>query len=237
MTRSTDVMPYVLMYHSIDDVEDDPHLVTVSPRRFAQQMSWLSKCGLRGVSMAELRQAQEHGAARGLVGLTFDDGYADFATRALPILTRFGFNATVFMVAGQIGGHNAWDEGPRKPLMSLQQLRAVAARGIEVASHGMEHLSLPKATESQLRQELHESRATLEGLLDRPVTGFAYPYGHVSDREVGEVARAGYAYGCAIWDSHPGRHALVRTYVGDRDRRMRMRAKLLRHELRWKARV
>ncbi|MBW8486899.1 polysaccharide deacetylase family protein [Actinomadura sp. PM05-2] len=230
-------MPYVLMYHSVEDAAEDPHLLAVPPAMFARQMRWLAQRGLRGVGMAELLRARDAGTARGLVGLTFDDGYADFATAALPILQDFGFTATVFMVAGRIGGDNAWDDGPRKPLMTAGQLRGVADAGMEVASHGLAHLSLPETGTEELARELHESRSLLERILDRPVTGFAYPYGHIGDREVAAVAAAGYDYGCAIWGSHPSRHALARTYIGDRDGGLRLRAKLLRHRLRWRVRV
>ncbi|GGS79560.1 polysaccharide deacetylase [Planobispora rosea] len=235
MSRHAAVMPYVLMYHSVEEYESDPLLITVSPRRFAAQMSWLRRSGLRGVSMRDLLAAEASGRARGMVGLTFDDGYADFATEAVPILVRYGFTATVFAVAGHLGGHNVWDpDGPRKPLMTAQQLREVDAAGMEVASHTVNHTFLEMADDAGLELELKESRMVLEDVLDRDVTGFAYPYGLAGAREVDAVRAAGYSYACAIWKSeHSGRHALARTYVGDRDGALRMRAKRIRHRLRW----
>ncbi|TDD93884.1 polysaccharide deacetylase family protein [Actinomadura rubrisoli] len=225
------------MYHSIDHYREDPHLVTVTPQRFEGQLAWLRARGLRGVSMAELLDAQDAGRARGLVGLTFDDGYADFATRAVPALVRFGFGATVFVVSGRIGSYNAWDDGPRKPLMTVEQLRTVAGAGMEVASHGRHHVSLPGTGGTELREELEESRTSLEDLLDQPVRGFAYPYGHATGREIEAVRSAGYDYACDIRPDEPGRHALPRTYIGERDRWLRLRAKLVRHELRRRSRV
>lgn len=72
-------MPAIAMYHSVSPYEQDPYLVTVSPARFEQQMHWLRRRGLRGVSVSELLAARERGRARRLVGLTFDDGYAELA--------------------------------------------------------------------------------------------------------------------------------------------------------------
>src|SRR6266576_1468104 len=83
-TGSAPGMPMVLMYHSVEPYEADPYLVTVSPPRFAQQMHWLARRGLRGTSVRDLLAARAAGAGKGLVGLTFDDGYADFARHALP---------------------------------------------------------------------------------------------------------------------------------------------------------
>ncbi|GAA2435326.1 polysaccharide deacetylase family protein [Actinomadura vinacea] len=230
-------MPMVLMYHSVDHYDRDPHLVTVTPERFERQLRWLQSRRLRGVSVGELLRAHAERGTRGLVGLTFDDGYADFATRAVPALVRFGFTATVFAVAGHVGQYNTWDSGPPKPLMTAGQLRAVADFGMEVASHGVRHVSLPGAPAEEVRDELQQSRFALEEIVQRPVTGFAYPYGHVSPRDVTEVRIAGYDYACAIRPDEPSRHALARTYVGERDRGLRLRAKVVRHELQWLVRV
>ncbi|TDB76884.1 polysaccharide deacetylase family protein [Actinomadura sp. KC216] len=225
------------MYHSVDHFDEDPHLVTVSPARFERQLAWLRARDLRGVGMRELLEAHAAGRGRGLVGLTFDDGYADFATRAVPALLRYGFTATAFIVTGRIGTYNAWDDGPRKPLMTADQIRTVAGAGIEIGSHGRHHVSLPRTDDTELREELEESRAALEELVDGPVTGFAYPYGHATSREVDAVRAAGYDYACDIVPDEPSRHALPRTYIGDRDGPLRMRAKLVRHELRERSRV
>ncbi|WP_433331200.1 polysaccharide deacetylase family protein [Spirillospora sp. CA-294931] len=227
-------MPLVLMYHSINYRFDDPYLITVSPARFEEQMQWIRDRGYRGVGMAELLEAQSTGSAANLVALTFDDGYADFLTRAVPVLVRMGFTASVFMVAGRVGSTNTWDEGPRKPLMTADQLRTVAGYGMEVGSHGHQHLSLPSVDDGDLDQELKRSRAELEEILDGPVTGFAYPYGDVTPREIDAVKAAGYDYACAIWGDHAGPHALPRTYIGEPDRRLRLRAKVVRHRLRWR---
>jgi len=125
-----------------------------------------------------------------------------------------------------------WDDGPRKPLMTVDQIRTVAAAGMEVASHGRHHVSLPQTGGCELREELEESRACLADVIDRQVTGFAYPYGHATGREIEAVRAAGYDYACDIKPAEPGRHALPRAYIGERDRPLRLRAKLGWHELR-----
>ncbi len=84
--------------------------------RLDAQLGWLRRRGLRGVSVAGLLAARARGEDRGLVGLTFDDGYADFVTHALPCLRRHGCGATLFVLPGRLGADNAWDPlGPRKP--------------------------------------------------------------------------------------------------------------------------
>jgi peptidoglycan/xylan/chitin deacetylase (PgdA/CDA1 family) len=226
-------VPVILMYHSVTPYQEDPYLVTVSPERFDRQMRWLRRRGLRGVSMRDLLQGRGNG--RGLVGLTFDDGYADFLAHAVPVLQSYGFTATVFPIAGLLGGDNTWDEkGPRKPLMTAEQVRDAASAGMEIGSHGLRHLSLVSAGDEELAAEAGESRRILREVSGQEVGGFCYPYGHVDGRVVDRVRAAGYAYGCAIWRSDlTGYHALPRTFIGDFDTSPRLWAKGARHWLRW----
>ena len=225
-------MPMVLMYHSVQPYTEDPYLVTVGPPRFEQQMRWLRRRGLRGVSIAELLAARAAGAGKGLVGLTFDDGYADFAEYALPVLRRYGCTATVFVIAGRMGGDNVWDPaGPRKALLDADQVRALAEAGVEIGSHGLTHISLPTA-HGALAAETGGSRSILRDVTGQPAGGFCYPYGHLDAEVVGAVRDAGYDYGCAIWPSeYAGRHALPRTYIGDADTAPRLWVKAMRHRL------
>jgi peptidoglycan/xylan/chitin deacetylase (PgdA/CDA1 family) len=231
-TGSVPGLPLVLMYHSVEPYRADPYLVTVSPPRFEQQMGWLARRGLRGTSVRDVLAARAAGGGKGLVGLTFDDGYSDFARHALPVLQRFGFGATVFVIAGRLGGDNAWDpEGPRKPLMDARQIRDLAQAGIEIGSHGLRHVRLPAARDA-LAREVGGSRRILQEITGEPVSGFCYPYGDLDAEAVARVRVTGYDYGCAIWASaYTGRHALPRTYVGEADTAPRLWAKRARHQL------
>ncbi|MEU9999770.1 polysaccharide deacetylase family protein [Streptomyces sp. NPDC050848] len=226
--------PWVVMYHSIADPTDDPYRVTVSPVRFARQLHWLRDRGLRGVSVRELLAARAEGSAKGLVGLTFDDGYADFVESALPLLRRHDFTATVYVLPGRIGGENAWDgNGPRKPLLSEDGILRVAEAGMEIGSHGLRHVSLPTLDAETLAHETRRSRELLEEITGSTVDGFCYPYGDVDDRAVRAVREAGYRYGCAI---DPGpltcAHALPRVHIGEQDTSWRLTVKRLLHPLR-----
>jgi peptidoglycan/xylan/chitin deacetylase (PgdA/CDA1 family) len=227
--------PPVLMYHSVAPYDRDPYHVTVHPARFEQQLHWLHRRGLRGVSMRELLAARREGTERGLVGLTFDDGYADFCEYVLPALGRFGFTATVFVIADLLGGTNSWEEtGPRKALMTAEQIRHAAQCGMEIGSHGRRHVSLIWSSNGHLTTEVSGSRAILQEVSGQEVTGFCYPYGHLNRLALDAVRAAGYLYGCAIWRSPlTGLHALPRTYIGDRDGPLRLLAKWYRHHLRW----
>ncbi|WP_201787137.1 polysaccharide deacetylase family protein [Actinoplanes sp. TFC3] len=221
--------PFVLMYHSVQAYDTDPYRVTVHPDRFERQLRWLRRRGLRGVSMRELR----HNPQPRQVVLTFDDGYADFATTVLPALDRYGFTATCFVIAGALGGHNSWDEpGPRKELMSAGQVRRIAAAGVEIGSHNLHHVHMTRLGNGELHDQVNRSRLILSDLIGAPVTGFCYPYGDAGPREAEAVAAAGYEYACAVGRIEPvSRHTLPRTFIGDRDTAPRLYAKAARHRL------
>jgi peptidoglycan/xylan/chitin deacetylase (PgdA/CDA1 family) len=162
-------------------------------------MRFLKRRGLRGVSVRELLRAAGTKRAKGLVGLTFDDGYDNFLYAALPIIERYGFSATVFAVGGMLGAENTWDERPRMRLLGAEGIREATRRGMEVGSHGMSHIQLSGLRTEQLEKEVVESRRVLGEILDEAVEGFCYPYGSVDGAAVQSVRRAGYTYACACW--------------------------------------
>jgi peptidoglycan/xylan/chitin deacetylase (PgdA/CDA1 family) len=142
------------------------------------------------------------GNTKGLVGLTFDDGYEDFLENALPVLERFGFSATLFVVAGLLGAENDWEfrRDPRPPmkLLGVEGLREVRARGMEVGSHSMTHPKLSELEARPLREEVSGSRRALSEVLGEAVDGFSYPYGFIDGASVRAVRAARYAYACAV---------------------------------------
>jgi peptidoglycan/xylan/chitin deacetylase (PgdA/CDA1 family) len=219
------------MYHSVGDPTADPYGITVARDRLDHQLTLLRRAGLTCVGVSALLRAHTAGRSRGLVGLTFDDGYADFVEEALPVLRRHECTATLFVLPGRLGGCNAWDpQGPRKPLLTEQDIRAVAATGMEIGSHGMYHQDLTGVTEDVLRQETRGSRQLLREITGTTPAGFCYPYGTLDERTVSAVRNAGYAYGCAIAPrALTGTYALPRTHISHADRAVRLWAKRLRH--------
>jgi peptidoglycan/xylan/chitin deacetylase (PgdA/CDA1 family) len=222
------------MYHSVSpSTDEDPHLLRVHPDRLDQQLRILKRLGLRGVSFRELVGAEERERGAGLVGLTFDDGYTDFLEHAVPVLADHGMTATVFVVAGRLGGRSDWDGSSSRELMDATQVRAAAAAGFEVGSHSLNHVGLAGVPDSTLRTEVGQSRRILEDLLAGPVTSFSYPYGRFDAPAAEAVQAAGYSQACvtrdhSVWD----RFTLPRFYVGQRDTAPRLMVKLARHHTR-----
>jgi peptidoglycan/xylan/chitin deacetylase (PgdA/CDA1 family) len=222
-------VPMILMYHGVADEAEDPYQLCVAPSRFAEQMTWLNRRGLRGVGIGTLVDEMRAGRQRGLVGITFDDGYVNVLEAALPELLRHGFTASVFIISNRLGGSNEWDEGPVWPLMSADQVRELASAGMEVGSHGTTHVRLAGLDAGQLEAEVRDSRASLGELTGVPIRGFAYPYGSMDAAARHAVRDAGYDYACAVETPMRdlGIMALPRVYVGQSDDARRMAAKRL----------
>jgi peptidoglycan/xylan/chitin deacetylase (PgdA/CDA1 family) len=222
-------VPMILMYHAVALMADDPNQLCVSPARFGEQMTWLDRRGLRGVSVATLVGAMRTNAHHGLVGITFDDGYASILESALPELQRHGFGATAFIVSDRLAGTNEWDAGPGWPLLSIAEVRELAAAGVEIGSHSATHSRLAGVDAGRLVLEVEMSRERLGSLLGTEIQGFAYPYGSMDARCRTAVRQAGYGYACAVATPRAdlGLLALPRVYIGQRDFGWRLAAKLL----------
>ncbi|MFG1751658.1 polysaccharide deacetylase family protein [Streptosporangium sandarakinum] len=192
----------ILMYHSVSDTpNDETRPLAVSPRRFAEQLGLLRDRGFTPMTLSDL-VAGVHRTGKlpaKPVAITFDDGYADFHSEALPILDRFGYPATVFVTSGWIQDAGPDEAGRRlAPMLTWSQVREAVSCGIEIGGHSHSHPQLDQLPDAELRNELRTNRALLEDQIDRPVATMAYPYGYSSARVRREVRRAGYWTACAV---------------------------------------
>jgi peptidoglycan/xylan/chitin deacetylase (PgdA/CDA1 family) len=188
----------ILCYHNIGAAPAEARfaLLHVAEARLERQLWALRRVGLRGVSMTEGLAHLGGTASRGPVVLTFDDGYLDTLTAALPLLRRYGCTATCYVVSDCIGGHNQWDEEQkreRQALMTREQIGQWLGAGMEIASHSCSHPWLQKLGESEAAREISESRASLQRTFGVAVDHFAYPFGGFTPSTIDLVKRCGYA--------------------------------------------
>ena len=190
------VLP-ILCYHNVAMAPADARfkLLYVSPEKLDRQLWTLRRLGLRGVSTSEGTARLRAGSARGCVVLTFDDGYADTLAAAAPLIKRYGFSATCYVVSDTVGTYNRWDAEAlqeTKALMSREQIGEWLAAGMEVGSHSCSHARLPDLPRDAVLYEIAESRAALRKMFGVPAQHFAYPFGHFTAETAELVRRAGY---------------------------------------------
>jgi peptidoglycan/xylan/chitin deacetylase (PgdA/CDA1 family)/SAM-dependent methyltransferase len=172
----------ILMYHRIGT--DGPLALAryrLAPDLFTAQIATLYRAGYRTIRLEDWSSAMmrnEPLPGKPII-LTFDDGYRDFLTAAMPVLRYYGFSATVFLVAEQIGGVADWDAGYGEAarLLSWQEVRALQAAGTEFGCHSAVHQPMTGMHLTDLTEDTVRARALLEEGLATPVTTLAYPYG------------------------------------------------------------
>jgi peptidoglycan/xylan/chitin deacetylase (PgdA/CDA1 family) len=204
----TEAIP-ILMYHSVADGAAARFLPwTVSPRRFAEHMALVDALGYTPITVSQMVKAMDGGAeplpSRPIV-LTFDDGFQDFYTAALPVLRAHRFAATLYVVSGCVEGTSRWltDEGEgNRPMLTWSQLRQIADAGVECGAHSHTHPQLDVVSRDRAQSEIVRSRRELEERLGRAVQSFAYPHGYHDGTVRRFVEEAGYSSACGVKHVH-----------------------------------
>ncbi|HUZ33184.1 MAG TPA: polysaccharide deacetylase family protein [Xanthobacteraceae bacterium] len=250
---------FIVMLHEIQ-IDHNAELMTgTSKDLFARCLQWLHSNGWEFTSLDDcLTMLASGDRSRRCVVLTFDDGYRDLASSALPLLERFGAPFVTYVPTAALQRTlPCWWLGLRELLRSRERLvlesvgrsfvcpdrqsklkalltisswvhrdyRRAALLGAElesagisfaalneayffsqdelralaqhplasIGSHTVTHRALASLDEADARQEIADNRAYLEGLVDRPVQLFCYPYGTTrsfgprDERIVGEL--------------------------------------------------
>ena len=180
----------VLTFHSIST---DPGPTSISPDTFRMQLDVLAECGATAMTCEEFldwHRGGSPGAGRRVL-ITFDDGFADFATAAHPVLRERGFAAIVFVPTGKLDYREDWRGAhcPPRRLLGWSTMRELASAGVEFGGHGVAHADLTRVPPPVRRHEIERSARDLEQQLGRPARAFAAPYGHVNRDVLADVAR------------------------------------------------
>ncbi len=191
----------ILMYHAVTDTAvAATRRLSVTPHMLTEHLVYLLEQGYTGITFGELAQSFRDGTplpSRPVV-LTFDDGYADFASEAWPILCRHSFPATLFVTTGWVCGGSDPAGTPLDRTLDWKQLRALADSGVEIGAHSHSHPQLDQLSDSALERELRVSRSLLELHLEGPVTTMSYPFGYSTPRVRQAAAAAGYEHAAVV---------------------------------------
>lgn len=194
----------IIMYHRVVDSPDEVgvHGTYVTKELFKKHMQLLKDNGYRTVTFKEL--AEDHlltkrfDKGNKFVVLTFDDGYEDNYRVMFPILKEFGAKAVIFLLSES--KYNEWDvNNPHNPekrfdLMSEEQVKEMAAYGVEFGVHTKTHPYLSSLPIEEAREQIVQCKQKLEQTYGQPFITFAYPYGDLNDEVKSEVRKAGFTF-------------------------------------------
>lgn len=134
--------------------------------------------------------------------LTSDDGYQSIYTNAFPILQKYGYKMTVFIITGLMGSSDAdrhlniFDsskkEIPKRTMLIWPEIYAMSKYGIEFMSHTVSHRPLIILSKEEALFEMTQSRIDIESHLKKPVPFIAWPYGRYSTMDLNLLSQAGY---------------------------------------------
>ncbi len=185
----------ILMYHQIRDIKEKEHLssLAVSPGSFRRQMKMLNLMGYKGVSLTELAPYLSGEKRKKVAGITFDDGYLNNLTHALPVLDQLDFTATCYIVTERMGKTNDWNlRLSQQPLMTKEQIHEWINSGMEIGSHTLTHVKLGEVDAATAEHEIVDSKNGLEDIFGTSVHHFCYPFGSVNDHAMKTAQKAGY---------------------------------------------
>lgn len=185
----------VLMYHSITEhVGKEKHNKwRVKPKDFDKQMKWFYDNNWKSFTISELTKLDV--IPKKSFVITFDDGFEDNYINAFPILKKYNFKATIYLVPTQKTNHwEASNTSEISKLLNKEQIIEMKNSGfVEFGSHTLSHVNLSTIDDIQLEKEIINSKKEVESIINDECEAFAYPYGKFDDKIVNMVKKAGYA--------------------------------------------
>ncbi len=177
----------ILMYHAISDEEGDqwPKSLIIKPAVFEEQLKYLKSQGYTIVTVAELAQRLENGeSVDRYIALSFDDGYKNNYSVALPLLQKYDAKASFFVINRDIGDELHMNE---------QEIKGLIAAGMELGSHSYSHNPLAKIDEKYLVWETDTSRYWLKKKFDGYIVRtLAYPNGSYDEKVMAVAKKYGF---------------------------------------------
>lgn len=185
------------MYHNIAKAPTGKRLSSLytHPSLFSKQMSLLSFLGYKGLSIKDLLPYLRGEKSGKVFGISFDDGYLDNYTNALPILKANNFTATCYIVSGYIGKTNDWTRNQKIQectLMNADQIQNWLHEGMSIGSHSHSHAHLCTLNKVDAEKEIYLSKKILEDSFKIQIEDFCFPYGEFNEALISYLEKAGY---------------------------------------------
>jgi|GEM_PF-4775398 len=186
-----DVSVPILEYHEAKYAPGD--IITLKPGELESQIQWLHQHGFHTINFGQLYAAMYYGyklPSRPII-LSFDDGYESAYLQVYPLLKKYGYQATDFVISSFV--HQAPNRKEEFPKLSIPELKTLQASGvIDIESHTVHHLDLATLPDNKANQELAQSAERLSQIVHHPIQFFCYPDGGYKPADIALVRKNGY---------------------------------------------
>ena len=191
----------ILLYHSVSAAPPSwiaPYAVT--PAMFAAHLDAVVASGRQPLTVSAYLDGRTGAASLPPrpVLITFDDGFADFASNALPALATRGLPSTLYVTTGALADLPPGSVLPPAPMLRSTDLPGLETAGVEIGAHSHTHRQLDLLGRWEVAAELSRSRDVLAAALGHPVRSFAYPHSYWRQPILPLVAAAGFDSACAV---------------------------------------
>jgi peptidoglycan/xylan/chitin deacetylase (PgdA/CDA1 family) len=196
----------ILCYHGVTERQQrnpkDHFGLHIRADRFEAQLNYLRR-HYSVISLAKFLEARKTDVPlpdRSVV-LTFDDGYRNFLTGALPRLAARAMPVSVFLITDRISSErqtdlDRWSEADDEMFLSWEEVRALQRQGVEFGSHTCSHRKLSQIVEAEAQHELRVSLETIAMHLSQTELPLAFPYGAYSETVIALTRKLPYT--CAL---------------------------------------
>lgn len=217
----------VLMYHSVGQ-GDDQFFGDISVDRFRRDLQYLGT----EFEFVDLPAVLNVDSDDRKAAITFDDGYENFYTNALPILRKFDAPVTVFVNPVLLGTDNSDLLARRHGISSSEQVMLISEQVhklvdddlVTIGNHTKTHANLESESESQIRQEVVEAKNRLEETFGTTIDRFSYPYGSYGPSAV-DIVQSSHDIAVAdhqcVVDESTNPHLIPRIHAHKSETRMR----------------
>lgn len=175
----------VLNYHQVNNHDHNP--LTLSDTEFEAQIKYLAKKGYTTISPDDLADYLQYGKELPPkpILITFDDGYKDNYQVAYPILKKYHFTATIFLISGFVNSYDRY--------LTSAQIKEMADNGFSFESHTVNHIPLTNAaSDEEILNQLIKSKEAIEWSLGQKINYLAYPCGSYDQHVIDLTKKAGY---------------------------------------------
>ena len=183
--KRENIMIPILMYHLVDEKAGALEGLYLRTSEFEEHLQYLKCNNFTPIVMKDLQEywIGIKALPKKPILLTFDDGSITVYNNAYPLMKKYGFISTQFIISSHFGNVG---------VMTKDQVKEMAASGHEIGSHSYSHLDLTNVQESILEKEVVQSKKDLEALIGQPVLSFCYPSGKFNINVQNYLKKSGY---------------------------------------------